>query len=208
MNYPIWRQQLVRSFHLHRSKPEAKYFQVASVDQDEKPHLRTMVFRDFVDNCNSFIAITDSRSEKIAHWRDRPESELHWYFAKSREQYRFRCQVALIQITDNDKNVNIIGKLGMPPEDAKALMIKTWDKLSDSARNSFSAAAPKTSLEIDTPEKEHAQQEKRASDVSEHFSLVIFEPYAADYLDLKTRPHTRQLSCLKETRWESQNVHP
>jgi PPOX class probable FMN-dependent enzyme len=208
MNYPIWRQQLVRSFHLHRSKPEAKYFQVASVDNDHKPHLRTMVFRDFVENGNSFIAITDSRSEKFEHWTHRPDAGLHWYFVKSREQYRFRCQVALIQVKDNDMAVEVSGDIGMSPEDARAALIKTWRNLSDSARISFYAGAPKSKIEAGISKDKLIQQEKCPPSISEHFTLVIFEPYAADYLDLKTRPHTRQLFTLKEAKWELQNVHP
>jgi PPOX class probable FMN-dependent enzyme len=208
MKYPTWRQQLVRSFHLHRSKPEAKYFQVASVDNDHRPHLRTMVFRDFVENANSFIAITDSRSEKVEHWTHRPEAELHWYFAKSREQYRFRCQVALIQLNDKDMPVEINGHLDMSSEDARAILIKTWGNLSDSARNSFYASAPKSKIDTHSPEKEPSQQAKRNTSISEYFTLVIFKPYAADYLDLKTRPHTRQLFTLKDSHWEQQDVHP
>jgi PPOX class probable FMN-dependent enzyme len=222
MKYPVWRQQLVRSLHLHRSKPEAKYFQAASVDENMLPRLRTMVFRDFLEGTHSFLAITDSRSEKVEHWKRSPETELHWYFAKSREQYRFRCKVGLVQLPQNNL-ADISGVLNMSEQSAKDCLLNTWEKLSDSAKKSFSAPSPKSKLNTELPEdiREYGIERKGSSNdtnapeatkdklvVSDYFTLVVFEPYASDYLDLKTRPHTRQISNLNESHWQAQSVNP
>jgi PPOX class probable FMN-dependent enzyme len=224
MKYPVWRQQLVRSFHLNRSKPEAKYFQVASVDENMLPRLRTMVFRGFLEETHSLLAITDSRSEKVEHWKSRAEAELHWYFAKSREQYRFRCKVGLVQLHPQSRLADISGMLNMQEQKAKTSLLNTWENLSDSAKKSFLALPPKSHLNIELSDNESEydnacdessakqafsdETENHLNSVSEHFTLVVFEPYAADYLDLKIRPHTRQISSLEERHWKMQSVHP
>ena len=44
-----WRQRLARSLHLSRSKPEAKYIQLATLNDEGFVQNRTLVFRGFID---------------------------------------------------------------------------------------------------------------------------------------------------------------
>lgn len=60
-----WKQRLQRSLHLSRSKPEAKYFQLATVSAEGKPDSRTLVFRGFGESGDTLLAVTDMRSEKL-----------------------------------------------------------------------------------------------------------------------------------------------
>jgi len=149
MNFPSWRQQLVRSLHLHRSKPEAKYFQVASVTQESLPKLRTMVFRGFEEDNHNLLAVSDIRSEKMLDWKHSPKTELHWYFVKSREQYRLSCNVSVIY-QQNNAELAYFGHDLEKGLDLSKLYRKQWQALSNGAQAGFFCPAPKSALDIDT----------------------------------------------------------
>ncbi|MFN5729491.1 MAG: pyridoxamine 5'-phosphate oxidase, partial [Pseudanabaena sp.] len=43
----MWRSHLARSLHQHRNQPEARFLQLATIDLDQRPRNRTVVFRGF-----------------------------------------------------------------------------------------------------------------------------------------------------------------
>ncbi|WP_371192994.1 pyridoxamine 5'-phosphate oxidase family protein [Glaciecola sp. SC05] len=218
MIYPVWRQDLVRSLHIHRSKAEAKYIQVASVALDGKPKLRTMVFRGFHDASNSLLAVTDIRSEKVSEWQAHPFTELHWYFAKSREQYRISCELTLIFQTDG-KIESFGSTTGDTSVQAKTYK-QQWHALSDGARAGFFCPAPKSEIysapdeqliqhsDYEAGDKSLAMNENQKAGISQHFAVVVFNPISVDYLDLKTKPHTRTLQSLENNLWKLVPVNP
>lgn len=214
MIYPIWRQQLVRSLHIHRSKPEAKYFQAASVSNEGLPKLRTMVFRGFLDQSNTLLAITDIRSEKIAEWQASAFSELHWYFVKSREQYRLSCEVTVLcQRQGQAGDTVALGKPIQKDVDANSLYCEQWHGLSQGAKAGFYCPAPKSSLNNVSEEEgslSHSFETRNEQEagISQYFALVLFAPTSIDYLDLKTSPHTRVLHAMDEPRWTHNKVNP
>ncbi|MFC4699282.1 hypothetical protein ACFO4O_03805 [Glaciecola siphonariae] len=254
MIYPEWRQQLSRSLHLSRSKPEAKYFQVASITTDGAPALRTMVFRDHAPRSNSLLSVTDIRSEKCEQWKALAEAALHWYFVKSREQYRLRCRVSLIHHNEAGRivcsghellqNIHQDGVIeasesacaGETLKLASSIFKARWEGLSSSAKASFYCPAPKSaklsgegdkinsdkinSDEINSDEaskkssegagtkREGDQAQNEQDTISPHFAVVVFHPFEVDYLDLKSRPHTRNLYSLEQTKWLKQSVNP
>jgi PPOX class probable FMN-dependent enzyme len=213
MIYPQWRQQLVRSLHVHRSKPEAKYFQAANVTSNGIPKVRTMVFRGFAENTSALLAVTDSRSEKVSEWRSSLKSELHWYFVKSREQYRILCDVTVV-CQDNDEALEIVGEGYAQTKEMKQLYSQQWQHLSKRARSGFFCPPPKSAIDYQqNSEDEDAGQfssDETTSEqtISQHFALLIFAPYQVDYLDLKTSPHTRILYSLRNQHWQSKSVNP
>nr|WP_136252274.1 pyridoxamine 5'-phosphate oxidase family protein [Ningiella ruwaisensis] len=196
MNYPGWRQDLVRSLHVCRSKPEAKYMQVASVSPAGLPCLRTMVFRRFLDNSNTLSAVSDCRSDKIKHWQIQPKAELHWYFVKTREQYRLSCDVQILTAQEDAQS-----------ESNQALITQAWQQLSKSAQEGFFVPEPKTD-KTGNQDGENSVQNISNQQISPHFALCLFSPYEVDYLDLKTTPHTRVLSELYNSSWQSKAVNP
>ncbi|WP_395343445.1 hypothetical protein PN836_003415 [Ningiella sp. W23] len=148
MHYPSWRQQLVRSLHLHRSKPEAKYFQVASTSLKGLPTLRTMVFRQFIDDTNLLASVTDMRSDKVMHWQNNYHTQLHWYFAKTREQYRISCHVSMLA-KQNGEIVFINDYKPSFDKKPKAVLMEQWQNLSPTARGGFFVPAPKSLYKAD-----------------------------------------------------------
>lgn len=59
-----WRERIVGSIARSRKIRGGNYVQLASVDTDGAPHVRTVVFRGFAPD-GSMKMITDSRSEKV-----------------------------------------------------------------------------------------------------------------------------------------------
>lgn len=221
MIYPVWRQQLSRSLHLSRSKPEAKYFQVATVSPSGLPCVRTMVFRDYGDQSNNLLAVTDIRSDKISDWHKQAEAQVHWYFVKSREQYRLSCKISLVfQNSAGElqvlKDATTDNGEGVVSEELAQSYRQQWQNLSTKAKEGFFCAAPKSKL----VSSESRDVNVKDNTISPYFALLVFSPYYVDYLDLKTAPHTRVLHSANKSSeeihvdsaepstWSSKDVNP
>lgn len=199
MDFPRWRQSLARSLHVNRSKPEAKFFQAASIAIAEGTNEllvenRTLVFRGFDENSNNLLAITDIRTDKYTQWQQNPQSQICWYFTKTREQYRISTSVYLV------------GPKTQHSEDmSKEVRLKVWKSLSEKAQAQFAWPAPKTSL---SNKNEHLERDN--NNIPETFVVVMFMPVSVDYLNLTTAPQTRELhSISKDTsKWIYDSVNP
>lgn len=196
MIFPRWRQSLARSLHVQRSKPEAKFFQVANTYVSELTNElsvanRTVVFRGFVDNSNSLLAITDSRSDKYEQWRQKPESQICWYFTKTREQYRISNTLSLLGQDNESEHLN--------------LRTKVWNTLSGKAQSQFLWPMPKA-LVSEKP----SQVTVNENNIPETFIVLIFNPTSVDYLNLTTDPQTRELHTMDDNngKWDYDAVNP
>ncbi|MGB2264527.1 MAG: pyridoxamine 5'-phosphate oxidase family protein, partial [Glaciecola sp.] len=103
---------------MSRSKPEAKYIQLATLSDEGFVQNRTLVFRGFVDESDHIIMITDTRSDKFLALQAHSHAEICWYFAKTREQYRL------------SGNINIFAN-------TSDLRTSVWNKISPSAKAQF-----------------------------------------------------------------------
>lgn len=116
---PQWKQSLTKSLHQTRSTPESRYFQLATVDKDGFPFCRTVVYRGLTDN-NQLVVVSDTRTEKYQQLMQNQHAEACWYFAKTREQYRFRCTGSIVTVLDD-----------------QPLVSAHWNKLSDAGKKQF-----------------------------------------------------------------------
>ena len=189
-----WRSPLKKSLHLNRSQPFSRYFQLATVNSEEKPTNRTVVFRGFLNDSNTLQIVTDARSEKFRHLQYNPYAEICWYFTKTREQFRLSGKVELI--TENYDNPDLI----------KARQI-LWQNLSDAAKKQFTWPYPKQ------PRENNPSLFETEIDLSVHlvsnFCLLLFFPKTVDHLELKGDPQNRTLYNLKEDKnWSITSVNP
>lgn len=194
MNFPPWRQSLARSLHKHRSKPEAKYFQLATINQAHRPRNRTLVFRGFVSDSNDILAITDARSDKYQELITTPFAEIAWYFTVTREQYRLACSASMLTHSTKDKQ-------------NKTLVSTVWADLSSAAKSQFTWPKPKQAFN----ESEWQTTENNlASDPPSDFVVLRLAPIEIEYLQLKTQPQTRMLYQYHEKNgnWTEQRVNP
>ena len=63
---PSWLQDLEKAIKRNKRDAHNRYFQLATVDCERLPRVRTVVFRGFGDQTGALLFITDSRSEKWA----------------------------------------------------------------------------------------------------------------------------------------------
>lgn len=186
-----WRSILARALHRNRSLPNARYFQLATVNFEGKPTNRTLVFRGFLNQTNQLQIITDSRSEKINQINQNPCSEICWYFPKTREQFRISGNLTII----GEKDENQIPRLTV------------WQNLSDSAKQQFTWPHPGKTLTKN--EQNFLQEIPLPNQPVSNFILLLFNPEKVDHLELKENPHQRTLYYLdNEQNWITQAVNP
>ena len=189
MSLAPWRSAIARSLHLNRSHPDSRFFQLATITPDGYPANRTVVFRGFRDDSNDLQIISDSRSEKNAHLQQYPQSEICWYFTKSREQFRFR---GVIQIIDA-QNLELA-----------SVRKAVWEQISDSSRSLFFWPAPKAERT-----KDNFPDAPPTYTIPETFTVLLFSPEQLDYLTLKGNPQNRYLYSRDDTQnWSVTAVNP
>ena len=194
MSLAPWRSPLARALHLSRSQPQARYLQLATISPQGFPTNRTVVFRGFFEDTNQLKIITDSRSEKIAHLTYFPWAEACWYFSKTREQFRLKCQVTIVKSTDTEKNLT-------------KERILTWQSLSDAARWQFAWAHPgkprgENISDVDSDAISNTEP-------LDNFYLLLLNPQQVDYLKLRGEPQNRYLYELtEENMWKTTEVNP
>ena len=192
MDLAPWRSPLARALHRNRSLPEARYFQLATVQQDGRPANRTVVFRGFLDATNSLQIITDTRSDKVTQLRHNPWGEGCWYFAKTREQFRLTGQLQLIEATETDETLATIRR-------------QLWERLSDKARSQFAWEHPGQPRQPDT---EFVREISAAMEPLPHFCALLLHPVHVDHLELRGNPQNRTRYDKNEDGWVSTSINP
>lgn len=184
---PQWRAVLTKSLHKTRSVPESRYFQLATVDSDGMPHCRTVVYRGLTDR-NQLVAVSDTRTDKCVQLSQSSRAQICWYFAKTREQYRFSVRADVVTLDENSE-----------------LVRAHWARLSDAGKKQFLWGTPRTPRNSLSPLK----AEGDLSLVPVHFCVLLLNVEKLDYLNLRGNPQYRALYYLDdEANWQSQSVIP
>ena len=91
-----WKKNLMRSIKTHEGDYTSNFFSLSSISAENpsQPRVRTVVFRGFRDD--KIVFITGSRDKKIRDFNKNPNTEIVWYFSKTREQYRFVIFIYII----------------------------------------------------------------------------------------------------------------
>jgi pyridoxamine 5'-phosphate oxidase len=184
-----WRSPLAHALHRNRSLPNSRYAQLATVRPDGFPANRTLVVRGFLPGGNQLRFVTDGRSEKVGQG-DR--AELCWYFPKTREQFRIRGRLRLVDAQCADEGL------------LKARRVM-WHELSDGARLSFLWPEPgreragAEAFVIDPPDNRVPARD---------FCLLLMEPIYVDHLELRGEPQNRCIYRLENGEWEMSSVNP
>lgn len=188
-----WRSPLQRALHRNRSQIFSHYFALATVTKDGFPANRMVVFRGFLDNSNKIKIITDIRSKKIEHLRDNCKGEICWYFAKTREQFRITGKLELI--TENYQDENLLKERQ-----------KSWEKLSEKAKEQFYWANPK---ELFTENSSLINYQVDEKNPIANFCLLLFNPAKVDHLELRGSPQNRYIyELIEENKWLKNQVNP
>ena len=177
---PIWRQELKAARKKEGKLPSSRWFQLCTINGNNEPRLRTVVFRGWHTE-SSILIFTDNRSEKIAHLKLNSNAEVLWLFFKSKSQFRFKGKI-------NELNENM----------------KYWDTLSDRAKSTWFWQHPgkKINNNIQPSQIIYSNLNK-----PESFVVLEFKIYSVDLLKLVTPIHKRYL-WDKENDWEKVEINP
>ncbi|BFM39364.1 Npun_F5749 family FMN-dependent PPOX-type flavoprotein [Synechocystis sp. LKSZ1] len=190
-NLAPWRSLLARAQHRHRSLPQARYVQLATVRPNGRPANRTIVFRGFLGDSNQLQFVTDARSPKPAQIDYCAWGEVCWYFPKTREQFRFHGRLALVTEQTADASL-------------QAARHQAWQKLSSAAQAQFLWPAPGQPR---NPELSFPSPQTAPEPVA-HFCLLLLDPASVDHLELTGNPQHRHCYEYAQGVWQSYEINP
>ncbi len=201
MSLPPWRTPLARALHRNRSLPNARYLQLATIDLQGYPANRTVVFRGWHDPNSQLQFVTDVRSAKTTQILHNPQAEACWYFPKTREQFRIRGYLELI----DSRSERLCQRASLSDRLAEHRQ-QAWQQLSPKARPQFSWPVPGQARTEDAP---FATDESSDFTIpSDNFGLLLLLPDRVDHLELRGEPQHRCLYELLDDHWSTIAINP
>ena len=192
---PPWRSSIARALHRNRSLPNARYVQLATVDQDHRPRNRSLVFRGWLEPGSQVKFVSDIRSTKAINLL--ADTSLHaeacWYFPKTREQ--FRLSGILTLVTPESSNTSY----------AKARQ-EAWQQMSDSGRIQFDWGTPGADRSADPAAFNPPQPDQ--DQPSANFCLLLLDVTGVTHLELRGEPQSCYLYELLAGSWQMRSINP
>ncbi len=189
----LWRPSLDLALHRNRQSPQVRFVQLATVRENGRPAVRTVVFRGFLPETHRLTFATDARSLKARQLEQSPWAEACWYFHLTREQFRFSGTVSLVGSNTSDRTLQ---------EARKAV----WRAMSDESRLTYTwpdPGQPRVAL-APFPTQVPDGQEPVA-----HFALLVLEPREVDHLELNGNPqHRWRYTRDAHNRWSGVEINP
>jgi pyridoxamine 5'-phosphate oxidase len=192
---PPWRSSIARALHRNRSLPNARYVQLATVDNNHRPQNRSLVFRGWLEPGSQMKFVTDIRSTKAINLLAdaSPWAEACWYFPKTREQFRLSGTLELVTAVCSTTGY------------CKARQ-EVWEQMSDSGRIQFDWATPGASRSEDPQGFNPPQPDKHQP--SQNFCLLLLDTISVKHLELRGEPQNCYLYELGDSGWELQSINP
>lgn len=192
---PPWRSPIARALHRNRSLPNAHYLQLATIDANNRPTNRTLVFRRWLEPESALKFVTDIRSQKAlsltsgsSNW-----AEICWYFPKTREQFRVSGLLLLVTAECS------IDRHQKARQDA-------WQQMSDSGRIQFTWATPGANRSTDPAA--FIQPQPDPLQPLANFCLLLLVPMSVDHLELRGDPQNRSSYELVDGEWLVRQINP
>ncbi len=195
---PPWRSAIARALHRNRSLPYARYVQLATVDANNRPANRTVVFRGWLEPESQLQFAVDMRSAKAQNLlRDIPRANIYaevcWYFPTTREQFRIGGTMELVTV---DCGVESRCKARQ----------QAWQQMSDSGRIQFAWATPGANRSQEPDDFNPPQPDSQQP--LDDFCLLLLAPTAVDHLELRGEPQNRYSYELSAGDWKMRSLNP
>ncbi len=188
-----WRASLDHALERNRLSPSHRFVQLATIGLDGRPAVRTVVFRGFLGDSRELIFTTDARSAKRTELERVPDAALCWYFAETREQFRFSGVVRLVDVSTAEARF----------QEARR---DVWRGLSNETRASFAWPTPGAPRVREVAFPTTPPDPDRPLD---DFALMIFSIREVDHLELDGDPQRRWRYVLHDHgRWSTREVNP
>jgi pyridoxamine 5'-phosphate oxidase len=191
----LWRPSLDLALHRNRQSPQCRFVQLATVREDGRPAVRTLVFRGFLGESTELTFATDGRSMKIRELERENRAEACWYFQATREQFRLGGTLTLIGPDHHDRD-----------RSCAEARLETWRDMSDESRLTYTWPDPGRPREPRTPFPTLAPDPLQPVP---HFCLLAFDVNEVDHLELHGNPQHRW-HYLRDPhgRWSGVEINP
>jgi pyridoxamine 5'-phosphate oxidase len=192
---PPWRSPLDRALDRNSSLPIARYFQLATVDVDLRPHNRTLVFRGWLEPGSQLQSVTDVRSSKAINLLTgaSPLAEVCWYFPETREQFRLSGTLKLVTAECTVTS------------DSEARQ-RVWAQMSDAGRIQFDWGTPGADRSADPQAFNPPQPDPQQP--SANFCLLLLETIEVVHLELRGDPQNCYSYTIVDGQWQMRSINP
>jgi len=213
-------------------------FQLATVDEAGRPHVRSHIHRDFLVPPSRptrplLITSTDIRTPKVQQLAHTDTVELAWWISATADQFRIsgRARVfaaprhpisALISLTsapaDDCAGINALGESGFDWDHKRR---ELFDAVSEQMRATWCRPPPGKPLEggyeemddlpVEVPKPSEAKTEKEKELVElalSNYALIVIEPSYVDWVQMAIRPNRRTFFTREGDEWKEVAVVP
>lgn len=187
MTSPIWRQHLRAAQKREGHAAHARWVQLATVNKDGCPRVRTVVFRGWVGDAQLDL-FSDARSSKFSDLIHQPEAEICWLFPKAKQQYRFRGVIDILR-PDNDSDT----------------CHQAWKNLTPRGRAVWTWPPPGSPFDDQDAFSINVDD---TQPLPEHFRILRLAINRAELLDLKGDVHKRLLWTHSNQLWMEERLNP
>jgi PPOX class probable FMN-dependent enzyme len=189
----LWRPSLDLALHRNRQLPLVRFVQLATLRENGRPAVRTVVFRGFLGDTRRLTFATDGRSAKAAELEQSPWAEVCWYFHLTLEQFRFSGTVVLVGPDTRDRAL-------------REARVDVWREMSDESRLTYTWPHPGRLREPLTP---FPMLYPDPLEPLPHFCLLVLEVRDVDHLELHGNPqHRWKYSRDSHGRWSGVEINP
>ena len=179
---PPWIKRIELALTKEKDSQRSRWIQLATISLDNKPRVRTVVFRGWNKQSQMEI-LSDTRSEKVSEIAQNPNIEICWMFPRSKSQFRIRGKA----IFDQGVRANSF-----------------WLKLSPEVRSLWAWPAPGKQL------KDDSFSLKETPDgvaMPTNFLLIKINIHQTEELQLNEYPH-RRTTWSKNNNWIEELTTP
>ncbi len=182
MNQIHWYERFQKAIDEERGSRSSRWMQLATVAQDGKPKVRTVVFRGWHGK-NTLYFLSDSRSEKADEISKTPDVEICSLLVNSLCQFRFRGKA---QINQNE------------------FAQKCWDSLTPEVKSLWFLPDPgKPLLKSDKGSKSIQNNYL----MPHNFIVILVDLSLVELLEIKNFPHKRMVWKANQN-WKLEYINP
>ncbi|WP_165220366.1 Npun_F5749 family FMN-dependent PPOX-type flavoprotein [Aquisphaera insulae] len=193
MSTELWRPSLDLALHRNRQSPQARFVQLATVREDGRPAVRTIVWRGFLEDGARLIFATDSRARKWTEIGASPWGEACWYFHVTREQFRLGGPLSVVDESTTDREL-------------LEVRVATWREMSAESRLTYTWPDPGRAR---VPLAPFPTVPPDPLEPLPHFGLLVLDVSEVDHLELVGNPqHRWEYKRDEYGRWSAAEINP
>ena len=179
---PPWLSHISSAQRKELNFDSSRFIQIATIGVDNRPRVRTVVFRGWSESYEMKIFI-DKRSQKYHELNLNNNIEICWLFSRSKCQFRFRGTSSIILGKEN---------------------LSHWEQLSNESKSMWFWPSPGDEFVVDQPID---LSFKTKECISNNFALLKINITHVDQLLLYKPIHRRRCWILKED-WIEKKINP